>query len=192
MRRSIIPGVLATVAAYNAAFGRKFDELFAKALTEIKTFGQALEEMGGTILSTVDGVEVTVEHVAAIEGTQMLQADYGSAFEKFRRVSKLKKELDRRPPIRRSLLTPSRARREFGELGQRRRCGCKGSESCGRESSGKYSRLSAAHGHRAADRRRREQAAPRGRIDSRFRARRRPQVPPGRAHALLQPDADDR
>lgn len=101
------PGVLATVAAYNAAFGRKFDELFAKALTEIKTFGQALEEMGGTILSTVDGVEVTVEHVAAIEGNQMLQADYGSAFEKFRRVSKLKKELDRRPPIRRSLLTPA-------------------------------------------------------------------------------------
>jgi hypothetical protein len=101
------PGVLATVSAYNAMFGRKFDELFAKALTEIKTFGQALEDMGGTILSTVDGVEVTVEHVAAIEKTQMLQADYGSTLEKFRRVSKLKKELDRRPPIRRSLLTPA-------------------------------------------------------------------------------------
>jgi hypothetical protein len=101
------PGVLATVSAYNTAFGKKFDELFAKALTEIKTFGQALEDMGGTILSTVDGVEVTVEHVAAIEGKQMLQADYGSTLEKFRRVSKLKKELDRRPPIRRSLLTPA-------------------------------------------------------------------------------------
>ena len=101
------PGVLATVSAYNATFGKKFDELFAKALSEIKTFGQALEEMGGTILTTVDGVEVTVDHVAAIEGQQMLQADYGSAFEKFRRVSKLKKELDRRPPIRRALLTPA-------------------------------------------------------------------------------------
>jgi len=101
------PGVLATVAAYNATFGKKFDELFAKALTEIKTFGQALEEMGGTILTTVDGVEVTVEHVAAIEEKSLLQADYGSTFEKFRRVSKLKKELDRRPPIRRSLLTPA-------------------------------------------------------------------------------------
>jgi hypothetical protein len=100
------PGVLATVSAHNATFGKKFDELFAKALTEIKTFGQALEEMGGTILSTVDGVEVTVEHVAAIEEKQMLQADYTSTMEKFRRVSKLKKELDRRPPIRRSLLTP--------------------------------------------------------------------------------------
>jgi hypothetical protein len=101
------PGVLATVAAYNAAFGKKFDELFDKALNEIKTFGQALEEMGGTILTTVDGVEVTVEHVAAIQGEQLLQADYGSTLEKFRRVGKLKKELDRRPPIRRSLITPA-------------------------------------------------------------------------------------
>jgi hypothetical protein len=101
------PGVLATVSAYNAAFGKKFDELFIKALGEIKTFGQALEEMGGTILTTVDGVEVTVEHVAAIEEKQLLQADYGGALEKFRRVSKLKKELDRRPPIRRALLTPT-------------------------------------------------------------------------------------
>ena len=101
------PGVLATVAAYNASFGTKFDELFENALVEIKQFGQALEEMGGTILSTVDGVEVSVEHVAAIEQKQMLQADYGSTLEKFRRVSKLKKELDRRPPIRRSLLSPA-------------------------------------------------------------------------------------
>jgi hypothetical protein len=101
------PGVLATVAAYNAIFGKKFDDLFVKALGEIKNFGQALEEMGGTILTTVDGVEVTVEHVAAIEEKQLLQADYGSTFEKFRRVSKLKKELDRRPPIRRSLIAPA-------------------------------------------------------------------------------------
>ena len=101
------PGVLATVAAYNTQFGKKFDELFGKAVGEIKNFGQALEEMGGTILTTVDGVEVTVEHVAAIQEKQLLQADYGSTFEKFRRVSKLKKELDRRPPIRRALLTPA-------------------------------------------------------------------------------------
>jgi hypothetical protein len=101
------PGVLATVAAYNSSFGKKFDELFVKALSEIKNFGQALEEMGGTILTTVDGVEVTVEHVAAIEEKQLLEADYGSTAEKFRRVSKLKKELDRRPPIRRSLIAPA-------------------------------------------------------------------------------------
>jgi hypothetical protein len=101
------PGVLATVAAHNAAFGARFDQLFTKALGEIKLFAQALDEMGGSILSTVDGVEVTVEHVAAIEQKEMLQADYGSALEKFRRVSRLKKELDRRPPIRKSLLTPA-------------------------------------------------------------------------------------
>jgi hypothetical protein len=101
------PGVLATIAAYNTAFGARFDYLFEKALTEIKQFAQALDEMGGSILSTVDGVEVTVEHVAAIEQKEMLRADYDSALEKFRRVSKLKKELDRRPPIRKSLLAPS-------------------------------------------------------------------------------------
>jgi hypothetical protein len=101
------PGVLATVAAYNAAFGERFDQLFGKALGEIKQFAQALEEMGGSILSTVDGVEVTVEHVAAIEPDEMLKADYGNALEKFRRVSRLKKELDRRPPIRKSLLAPA-------------------------------------------------------------------------------------
>src|SRR5580658_6233474 len=101
------PGVLATVAAHNAAFGARFDMLFTKALGEIKQFAQALDEMGGSILSTVDGVEVTVEHVAAIEQKEMLQADYNGALEKFRRVSRLKKELDRRPPIRRSLLAPA-------------------------------------------------------------------------------------
>lgn len=99
------PGVLATVSAYNAAFGARFDELFAKALGEIKVFARALDDMGGSILSTVDGVEVTVEHVEAIEEDEMLKSDYGSALEKFRRVSRLKKELDRRPPIRKSLLT---------------------------------------------------------------------------------------
>jgi len=104
------PGVLATVAAHNSAFGARFDELFAKALGEIKQFAQALEEMGGSILSTVDGVEVTVEHVAAIEEQEMLRADYGNALEKFRRVSRLKKELDRRPPIRKSLLAPAAGR----------------------------------------------------------------------------------
>jgi hypothetical protein len=101
------PGVLATVAAHNSAFGARFDQLFEKALGEIKQFAQALDEMGGSILSTVDGVEVTVDHVAAIEQKEMLQADYGSALEKFRRVSSLKKELDRRPPIRKSLLAPT-------------------------------------------------------------------------------------
>src|SRR6202167_1716036 len=101
------PGVLATVAAHNVAFATRFDELFVKALDEIKRFAQALDEMGGSILSTVDGVEVTVEHVDALEQKQLLQADYSNALEKFRRLSNLKKELDRRPPIRKSLLAPA-------------------------------------------------------------------------------------
>jgi len=95
------PGVLATLAPYNAAFGDRFDKLFSEAATEIKDFANRLEELGGSILSTVDGVEVTVEHVATLNEADLLKVDYATALEKFRRVSKLKKELERRPPLRR-------------------------------------------------------------------------------------------
>jgi hypothetical protein len=95
------PGVLATLAPYNAAFGDRFHALFAAATQEIKDFANRLEELGGSILSTVDGVEVTVEHVAALNQDALLKVDYSAALEKFRRVSRLKKELERRPPIRR-------------------------------------------------------------------------------------------
>ena len=143
------PGVLATVSAYNATFGKKFDELFAKALGEIKTFGQALEEMGGTILTTVDGVEVTVEHVAAIEEKQLLQADYGSALEKFRRVSKLKKELDRRPPIRRVAADPGRRRHRAPAGGAAARA--KAAKAAAAEGSGCGSGVPAARRYRTTD-----------------------------------------
>jgi hypothetical protein len=96
------PGVLATLAPYNAAFGDRFHSLFEAATAEIKDFARRLEELGGSILSTVDGVEVTVEHVAALNQQALLKVDYASALDKFRRVSRLKKELERRPPIRRS------------------------------------------------------------------------------------------
>lgn len=95
------PGVLATLAPYNAAFGDRFHTLFAAAAQEIKEFATRLEELGGSILSTVDGVEVTVEHVAALNQEAMLKIDYAAALDKFRRVSSLKKELERRPPVRR-------------------------------------------------------------------------------------------
>jgi hypothetical protein len=95
------PGVLATLAPYNTVFGKKFDELFYAATKEIKNFAEALEEQGGTILGTVEGVEVTVEHIAGLEVSDLLKMDYGSALEKFRRVSKLKQTLEREPPIRR-------------------------------------------------------------------------------------------
>ena len=96
------PGVLATLASYNTAFGDRFSALFAAATQEIKDFAIRLEELGGSILGTVDGVEVTVEHVAALNQEALLQLDYTAALEKFCRVSRLKRELERRPPIRRA------------------------------------------------------------------------------------------
>ena len=99
------PGVLATIAPYNVVFGVRFDELFSVAVGEIKTFAKAVEELGGSILSNVDGVDVTVEHVQALEGSDLLKIDYVTALDKFRRVSKLKKEIDKRPRIRRAVPT---------------------------------------------------------------------------------------
>jgi hypothetical protein len=95
------PGVLATLAPYNAAFGKHFDGLFHAAASEIKEFAAALQEQGGSILGNVEGVDVTVDHVAALEESDLLKVDYTTALEKFRRVSKLKQALERRPPIRR-------------------------------------------------------------------------------------------
>jgi len=96
------PGVLATIAPYNAAFGDRFHAQFTAAAREIKDFALQLEGLGGSILSTVDGIEVTVDHVAALSEEELLKVDYAVALEKFRRVSRLKKELERRPPIRRA------------------------------------------------------------------------------------------
>ena len=73
---------------------QKFDELFRAAVKEIKTFADDLEEQGGTILGSVDGVDVTVDHVKAMDENRLLKLDYGNALEKFRRV--LKSEADTR------------------------------------------------------------------------------------------------
>jgi hypothetical protein len=94
------PGVLATLAPYNAAFGDRFNTLFVGATEEIRDFAHRVEELGGSILGTVDGVEVTVEHIAALNQDRLLKADYASSLERFRRISQLKKELERRPLIR--------------------------------------------------------------------------------------------
>lgn len=93
------PGVLATIAPYNVAFGNKFDALFRHATTEIRNYADALREQGGSILGNVDGTDVTVDHVSGLHDKELLEADYGMAFEKFNRVSKLKRALQRRPPI---------------------------------------------------------------------------------------------
>lgn len=95
------PGVLATIAPYNVTFGSKFDELFRSASKEIKNFADELEEQGGTILGSVDGVDVTVDHVKAMDENGLLKLDYGNALEKFQRVSRLKQTLEQKPPIKR-------------------------------------------------------------------------------------------
>ena len=95
------PGVLATIAAYNVAFGLRFDGLFHGAIEEIKNFAQAVDDLGGSILSNIDGVDVTVEHVQAMEESELMKIDYVAALDKFRRVSKLKKEIDKRPNLKR-------------------------------------------------------------------------------------------
>jgi hypothetical protein len=108
------PGVLATIAPYNVAFGVRFDELFGLAIGEIKSFATAVEELGGSILSNVDGVDVTVEHVQALEESELLKIDYVEALDKFRRVSKLKKEIDKRPRIRRAATSATAVARSGG------------------------------------------------------------------------------
>ena len=95
------PGVLATIAPYNTTFGAKFDELFHAASKEIKDFADDLEEQGGTILGSVDGVDVTVDQVKDMDENGLLKLDYGHALEKFRRVSKLKQTLEQKPPVKR-------------------------------------------------------------------------------------------
>ena len=94
------PGVLATIAPYNATFGTKFDELFREATQQIKSFAGDLEEQGGTILGSVDGVDVTVDHIKSMDENSLLKMDYGQALDKFRRVSKLKQTLELAPPVK--------------------------------------------------------------------------------------------
>ena len=96
------PGVLATVAPCNASFGAKFDELFRAAAKDIRNFANDLEEQGGTILGSVDGVEVTIEHVKALDENGLLKLDYSQALEKFHRVSRLKQALEQNPPQHRN------------------------------------------------------------------------------------------
>jgi hypothetical protein len=111
------PGVLATLAPYNAAFGDRFQALFDSAAQEIKDYAHRLGELGGSILSTVDGVEVTVEHIAALNQEELMKVDYATALEKFRRVARLKKELERRPPIPRVHSDPKRSGHAVGAGG---------------------------------------------------------------------------
>jgi hypothetical protein len=64
-------------------------------------------------------MDVTVDHVAGLEESELLKIDYGTALEKFSRVSRLKKALEQRPPIRRKArpaLTPTQGSRGPAKL----------------------------------------------------------------------------
>ncbi len=100
------PAALATLAPYNAAFGERFQTLFSVATSEIRAFAREFQNKGGSIVGNVDGVDVTVDHIAALNEDELLQLDYAEALEKFRRVSRLKKDLQRRPPERQSYRLP--------------------------------------------------------------------------------------
>ena len=94
------PTVLANLAPLNVAVGKKIDTLFRAASFEIKKFAESVEERGGNIVGQVDGVDVTVDLVAAMNEDEILNTDYGISVERFRRVVKLKKSLEGQPKVR--------------------------------------------------------------------------------------------
>lgn len=100
------PGVLAAIGPYNAAVGSKLEQLFRATTQQLKSFAEAVHREGGDISSPVEG-KVTVQHLAQIEEGEILKAEYGSAQEKFRRVSKVKKAVDLRKSKKNSTSLPS-------------------------------------------------------------------------------------
>ena len=89
------PGVLAAVGPYNAAIGKKLEELFRATTQQLKSFAEEVHKDGGDVTTPVEG-KVTVQHLAMIEEGEILKADYTAGQEKFRRVSKVKKAVDQR------------------------------------------------------------------------------------------------
>jgi len=95
------PDSLATLAVWNDVFGRKFDELFHDAAMQIKTFAETVQKEGGSILSKVEG-DITVKNLSEVETTEILKEDYQSAQDEFRKVSRYKKAVDSKRPVRMS------------------------------------------------------------------------------------------
>jgi len=94
------PVVLAYVAPFNVAFGKKFDTLFRAASFEIKKFAESVEHRGGSIVGQVDGMDVTVDLVAAMDEEDILRTDYNKSLERFGRVVKLKQSMETQPKAR--------------------------------------------------------------------------------------------
>src|SRR3954469_7587800 len=93
------PTVLALVAVYNAFFGKRFDDLFKDAATQIKAFATKVQQEGGSIMARVDG-DVTVKHLTDVHEGHILKQEYGRAQEHFQKVSKFKKAVDSRRSAR--------------------------------------------------------------------------------------------
>ncbi|MDP9268615.1 MAG: hypothetical protein M3P27_09880 [Acidobacteriota bacterium] len=87
------PHVLANTAVYNAFFGRKFDELFAKAASEIKSFAQTVQQSGGSMHTRLND-EVTVQQLAELQGDEIHHAEYGKAGAQLRKVADFKRVVD--------------------------------------------------------------------------------------------------
>jgi len=93
------PDSLANMAVWNDVFGRKFDELFHDAAIQIKTYAETVQREGGSILSRVEG-DITVKNLSEVETKQILAEDYQFAQDEFRKVSKYKKAVDSKKPVR--------------------------------------------------------------------------------------------
>lgn len=93
------PRVLATIAEYNVFFGARFDALFKQTAHQIKQFAASVQQQGGSIMSRVEG-DVTVKHLTEVKEDEVLTAEYGSAQESFRKISKFKKAVDSRTKFR--------------------------------------------------------------------------------------------
>jgi hypothetical protein len=99
------PDSLANLAVWNDIFGRKFDELFHDAAVQIKTFAESVQREGGSILSRVEG-DITVKNLSEVETEQILAEDYQVAQDEFRKVSKYKKVVDSKRPVRMAASRP--------------------------------------------------------------------------------------
>ncbi|MCU1285882.1 MAG: hypothetical protein JWO13_2232 [Acidobacteriales bacterium] len=88
------PSVLANVAVYNTLFGARFDKLFQTTTEQIKTFAARVQDEGASIMSKLDE-DVTVKHLADVEGERIMSQEYGKAQENFRKISKFKKVVDK-------------------------------------------------------------------------------------------------
>jgi hypothetical protein len=89
------PRALAVIAEYNAFFGKRFDELFKSATTQIKSFAVKTQQAGTSVSARVHG-DVTIKQLAEVEDSKIMKAEYRDAQEQFRHVANLKKAVDAR------------------------------------------------------------------------------------------------